>query len=37
MRGPDQGLGPIPASKNEVLGLIPESKKSCGGTNPSDY
>ena len=29
MRGPDldQGLGPIPASKNEVLGLILESKK----------
>ena len=26
MRGPDQGLRPIPASKNEVLGLIPESK-----------
>ena len=37
MRGPDQGLGPIPASKNEVLGPIPESKKSCCGTNPSDY
>ena len=35
IRAPDQGLGPIPASKNEVLGLIPESKKSCCGTNPS--
>ena len=37
IRGPDQGLGPIPASKNEVLGLIPETKKLCCGTNPSDY
>ena len=23
--------------RNEVLGLIPESKKLCCGTNPSDY
>ena len=28
MRGPGQGLGPIPASKNEILGPGPESKKS---------
>ena len=26
IRGSNQGLGPIPAPKNEVLGLIPESK-----------
>ena len=24
IRGPDQGLGPIPVSKYEVLGLIPK-------------
>ena len=37
IKGPDQGLGPIPASKNEILGLISESKKSCCGTHPSNY
>ena len=26
IRGSNQGLGPIPAPKNEVLRLIPESK-----------
>ena len=34
IRGPSQGLGPIPASKNEVLGPTPESKKSCCGKIP---
>ena len=27
IRGPEQGLEPIPASKNEILGLISQSPK----------
>ena len=34
MRGPSQGLGPIPASKNEVLGPIPEAKNHVVGPIP---
>ena len=34
MRGPSQGLGPIPASKNEVLGPIPEAKNHVVGSIP---
>ena len=34
IRGPNQGLGPIPASKNEVLGPIQESKNHVLGPIP---
>ena len=34
IRGSNQGLGPIPAPKNEVLGLIPESKHHVVGPIP---
>ena len=34
IRGPNQGLGSIPASKNEALGLIPESIKCYSGSDP---
>ena len=37
IRGPNQGLGSIPASKNEALGFIPESIKCYSGTDLSEY
>ena len=37
MRGPDQGLGPILASKKWGSGTDSRVQKSCCGTNPSYY